>query len=82
MSSREVRIRDNGTSYTVTTGENVVIGHADVWYHTTMPAGQTVTGLAYLFLSWRAACPTLSDSRIVEDLLNRGLIPGPSPDES
>jgi len=96
VSSREVRIIDNcnidhvsahpdGHSYTIVTGENVVIGHAGGLY----PGGQEghekdigAFGFATLFFSWRRACPSLSDSAIVADLINRNLIPGPGPDDN
>lgn len=89
MSSREVRIIDNqnidlcvppgSASYTVVTGENVVIGHADSLREWARPSAMA---LADLFFNWRRACPSLSDSAIVADLIRRGHIPAPTPDDN
>jgi len=93
LSSRGVRIERLDTlgsdplemgRYRVTTDEHVLIG--DFSRHSTLPKADAGDGwgcakhAAWLFLDWRWACPSLSDSAVVADLIRRGLIEGPSPD--
>ena len=75
MSSSTVHIIDNGTSYTVTTGENVVIGHGDTMVD--------AFSRAEAFLHYRRnAVTSRSDSSAVEYLQAVRAIPGRTPDES
>jgi hypothetical protein len=86
VSSREVRIIDNGESYTVTTGENVVIGHARYFASYGFGPGTATRrhaiDMASLFISQRRSHPTLSDSAIVARCIERGWLPGPTPDDN
>ncbi len=80
MSSSEVRIIDHGvgTGYTVTTGEHVVIGHADVFQ------GQdpSVVQLAMTYLVARRMGAQLSDSALVAKLIEYGNLPPATPDDN
>ena len=77
MSSREVRIIDNGTSFTVTTGENVVIGHSEFYSYS------DAEDLAWEFMRvrMRGGTQPLSDSALVAYLVENGLLPARTPDE-